>query len=63
VEQIEFAVLQFKQYVKVVATNPDTAFKTVYTADLRSPETKELFLQNIDAESFQTYRNLLNRHR
>jgi len=63
IEQIEFAVLQFKQYVKVVATNPINAFRTVYLSDLRVPETKELFLQNIDAESFQTYRNLLNRHR
>lgn len=61
-EQIEFSILQFQQYVKVVATNPDSAFRTVYLSDLRVPATKELFLQNIDADLLQTYRNLLNRH-
>jgi hypothetical protein len=61
-EQIQFAVLQFKEYVKVVARNPDTAFKTVYTADLRSPEIKELFLKNIEANEVAIYRALLQRH-
>lgn len=61
-EQIEFSVLQFKQYVKVVATNPMNAFRAVYLSDLRVPETKELFLRNIDAESLQAYRSVLNRH-
>jgi hypothetical protein len=62
-EQIQFAVLQFKQYIKVVEKNPDTAFRTVYTTDLRLPAAKEVFLREIEADSLETYRSLLNRHR
>lgn len=62
-EQIEFAVLQFKQFMKQVSTHPDTAFRTVYTTDLRLPATKEVFLREIESESREKYRMLLNRHR
>ena len=62
IEQIEFAVLQFKHYMKMVATNPNTAFQSVYLTDLRDPAKKEIFLENIEAESKESYRKLLNRH-
>jgi hypothetical protein len=62
-EQIQFAVLQFKQYVKLLSSNPETAFRTVYLSDLRVPATKEVFLKNIEAEELAIYRALLNRHR
>lgn len=62
-DQIRFAVLQFKQFVKILRTSPDTAFRTVFLTDLRSIATKELFLRNIEADEIEKYRALLNRHR
>jgi hypothetical protein len=62
-DQIRFAVLQFKQYLKVLPTNPDTAFRTVFWTDLKVSTTKELFLRNIEADEVDSYRALLNRHR
>lgn len=62
-EQIDFAVLQFQQYTKLLSTSPETAFRTAYLSDLRIPATKEMFLRNIEADSIQVFRALLERHR
>jgi hypothetical protein len=62
-EQIMFAVLQFKRYLRVLETSPDTAFQQVYLADLRVPATKEIFLSEIEPKSFDTYKKVLERHR
>ena len=62
-DQIIFAVLQFKRYLRVLETSPDTAFKQVYLADLRVPATKQFFLSEIEPKSFDAYKKVLDRHR
>ncbi len=61
-KQILFAVLQHMEFMKVFQSSPKTAFRTVFSLDLRIPENKKRVLANIERESLNEYSEILSKH-